>query len=81
MIFQVNCIVFDKTGTLTIGKPLVVSTRLLKNLALRDFYELVAAAEVSFSPYMNSLLECLLTIQSKSLAILVSLLRSIENLG
>ena len=52
MIFQVNCVVFDKTGTLTIGKPVVVSTRLLKNLALRDFYELVAAAEVSFSPYM-----------------------------
>ncbi|KAH8513728.1 hypothetical protein H0E87_006842 [Populus deltoides] len=44
---KVNCIVFDKTGTLTIGKPLVVSTRLLKNLALRDFYELVAAAEVN----------------------------------
>ncbi|KAJ7004053.1 hypothetical protein NC653_009058 [Populus alba x Populus x berolinensis] len=44
---KVNCIVFDKTGTLTIGKPVVVSTRLLKNLALRDFYELVAAAEVN----------------------------------
>ena len=57
-----NCVVFDKTGTVTIGKPVVVSTRLLKNLALRDFYELAAAAEVSFSTYMNSLLECLLTI-------------------
>ena len=57
-----NCVVFDKTGTLTIGKPVVVSTRLLKNLALRDFYELVAAVEVSFSPYMNSMLECLLII-------------------
>ncbi|KAK1313440.1 putative copper-transporting ATPase HMA5 [Acorus calamus] len=43
----VNCIVFDKTGTLTIGKPVVVSTRLLKNMVLRDFYELVAAAEVN----------------------------------
>lgn len=45
---QVNCIVFDKTGTLTIGKPLVVNTRLLKNMVLREFYELIAAAEVPF---------------------------------
>ncbi|KAK1265897.1 putative copper-transporting ATPase HMA5 [Acorus gramineus] len=44
---KVNCIVFDKTGTLTIGKPVVVSTRLLKNMVLRDFYQLVAAAEVN----------------------------------
>ncbi|XP_074317462.1 putative copper-transporting ATPase HMA5 [Silene latifolia] len=44
---KVNCIVFDKTGTLTEGKPLVVSTRLLKQMVLRDFYELVAAAEVN----------------------------------
>ncbi|KAG9441214.1 hypothetical protein H6P81_017068 [Aristolochia fimbriata] len=44
---KVNCIVFDKTGTLTMGKPVVVSTRLLKNYVLRDFYELVAAAEVN----------------------------------
>lgn len=43
---QVNCVVFDKTGTLTTGKPVVVSTRLLKNMVLRDFYEYVAAAEV-----------------------------------
>ena len=43
---QVNCIVFDKTGTLTEGKPLVVSTRLLKQIVLREFYEMVAAAEV-----------------------------------
>ncbi|KAL2543681.1 putative copper-transporting ATPase HMA5 [Forsythia ovata] len=42
---KVNCIVFDKTGTLTIGKPVVVNTRLLKNMVLREFYELVAAAE------------------------------------
>lgn len=39
---------FDKTGTLTIGKPVVVNTRLLKNMVLSDFYELVAAAEVGF---------------------------------
>lgn len=43
-----NCIVFDKTGTLTVGKPVVVNTRLLKNMVLREFYELVAATEVSF---------------------------------
>ncbi|KAI0513771.1 hypothetical protein KFK09_009801 [Dendrobium nobile] len=42
---KVNCIVFDKTGTLTTGKPVVVSTRLLKNIALHEFYECVAAAE------------------------------------
>ncbi|KAK1436220.1 hypothetical protein QVD17_01998 [Tagetes erecta] len=44
---KVDCIVFDKTGTLTIGKPLVVNTRLLKNMVLREFYELIAAAEVN----------------------------------
>ncbi|XP_059645625.1 probable copper-transporting ATPase HMA5 [Cornus florida] len=44
---KVNCIIFDKTGTLTIGKPVVVNTRLLKNMVLRDFYELVSAAEVN----------------------------------
>ncbi|CAK9184612.1 unnamed protein product [Ilex paraguariensis] len=44
---KVNCIVFDKTGTLTIGKPVVVNTRLLKNMVLRDFYELAAAAEAN----------------------------------
>ncbi|KAF5729985.1 Heavy metal atpase 5 [Tripterygium wilfordii] len=44
---KVNCIVFDKTGTLTVGKPVVVNTRLLKNMVLRDFYELVAATEVN----------------------------------
>lgn len=37
---------FDKTGTLTIGKPVVVNTRLLKNMVLQEFYELVAATEV-----------------------------------
>nr|XP_010908110.1 probable copper-transporting ATPase HMA5 [Elaeis guineensis] len=44
---KVNCVVFDKTGTLTTGKPVVVSTRLLKHTLLRDFYEYVAAAEVN----------------------------------
>ncbi|CAI9094026.1 OLC1v1029669C1 [Oldenlandia corymbosa var. corymbosa] len=44
---KVNCIVFDKTGTLTTGKPVVVKTRLLKNMALREFYELVAAVEIN----------------------------------
>lgn len=41
-----DCIVFDKTGTLTVGKPVVVNTKLLKNMVLQEFYELVAAAEV-----------------------------------
>ncbi|XP_030501095.2 probable copper-transporting ATPase HMA5 [Cannabis sativa] len=44
---KVNCIVFDKTGTLTVGKPVVVKTKLLKNMLLREFYELVAATEVN----------------------------------
>lgn len=44
---KVDCIVFDKTGTLTVGKPVVVSTRLLKNMVLQEFYELIAAAEVN----------------------------------
>ncbi|KAG8659222.1 probable copper-transporting ATPase HMA5 isoform X2 [Manihot esculenta] len=44
---KVNCIVFDKTGTLTVGKPVVVNTKLFKNMVLGDFYELVAAAEVN----------------------------------
>ncbi|BAT73085.1 hypothetical protein VIGAN_01054300 [Vigna angularis var. angularis] len=43
---KVNCVVFDKTGTLTIGKPVVVNTKLFTNMVLREFYELVAAAEV-----------------------------------
>lgn len=41
-----NCVVFDKTGTLTIGKPVVVNTKLLTNMVLREFYELVVVAEV-----------------------------------
>ncbi|KAL8244899.1 hypothetical protein R6Q59_011157 [Mikania micrantha] len=44
---KVDCIVFDKTGTLTAGRPLVVNTRLLKNMVLREFFELIAAAEVN----------------------------------
>jgi Cu+-exporting ATPase len=44
----VNCVIFDKTGTLTIGKPVVVKTTLLKSMVLQDFYELIAATEVSF---------------------------------
>ncbi|KAK2995310.1 hypothetical protein RJ640_023824 [Escallonia rubra] len=55
---NVNCIVFDKTGTLTIGKPLVVNTKLLKNMVLRDFYELVAAVEVnSENPMAKAVVE------------------------
>ncbi|XP_031486413.1 probable copper-transporting ATPase HMA5 isoform X1 [Nymphaea colorata] len=42
---KVNCIVFDKTGTLTCGKPTVVRTKLVKDMALEDFYELVGAVE------------------------------------
>ncbi|KAI4315404.1 hypothetical protein L6164_028218 [Bauhinia variegata] len=44
---KVNCIVFDKTGTLTLGKPMVVNTRLLQKMALKDFFVFVAAAEVN----------------------------------
>ncbi|KAL5098870.1 hypothetical protein RYX36_003197 [Vicia faba] len=43
----VNCIVFDKTGTLTVGKPVVVTTKLFKNVSVKDFYKFVAAAEVN----------------------------------
>lgn len=38
---------FDKTGTLTEGKPVVVSTRLLRQIVLQEFYELAAAVEVN----------------------------------
>ncbi|CAN6249679.1 unnamed protein product [Urochloa humidicola] len=44
---KVDCVVFDKTGTLTIGKPVVVDTRLLKNMVLREFYDYAAAAEIN----------------------------------
>ena len=41
-----NCIVFDKARALTVGKPVVVNTKLFKNMVLKSFYELVAEAEV-----------------------------------
>lgn len=44
---KVHYIVFDKTGTLTIGKPIVVGTRLFKNMALQSFYTLTAALEAN----------------------------------
>lgn len=44
---KITCIVFDKTGTLTMGKPVVISTRLLTDMPMQDFYEYVAAAEVN----------------------------------
>lgn len=50
-----NCIVFDKTGTLTIGKPVVVNTKLLTNMVLQEFYELVAAAEVGIITFPEKL--------------------------
>ncbi|KAA3468956.1 putative copper-transporting ATPase HMA5 isoform X1 [Gossypium australe] len=55
---KVNCIVFDKTGTLTVGKPVVVNTRLLKNVVLHEFYELVAATEAnSEHPLAKAIIE------------------------
>ncbi|KAG5089914.1 hypothetical protein JHK86_002526 [Glycine max] len=48
---KVNCIVFDKTGTLTVGKPVVVTTKLLKKTSLSNFYEFAAAAEASLLPF------------------------------
>lgn len=44
---KVDCIIFDKTGTLTIGKPIVINTKLMKNMVLHEFYEIVAAAEAN----------------------------------
>lgn len=44
---QIKTVVFDKTGTLTIGRPIVVGTKLYKNIALRVFYEIISAAEVT----------------------------------
>ncbi|XP_059444042.1 probable copper-transporting ATPase HMA5 [Corylus avellana] len=55
---KVNCIIFDKTGTLTAGKPAVVNTQLLKNMAFREFYVLLAATEVnSEHPLAKSIVE------------------------
>lgn len=47
---------FDKTGTLTVGKPVVVSTRILNHIVPAQFYELVAATEVSINMFLNKLL-------------------------
>ncbi|KAJ3680513.1 hypothetical protein LUZ60_016791 [Juncus effusus] len=45
---KVNCIVFDKTGTLTTGRARVVRTKLVRKImALSEFYEMVATAEVN----------------------------------
>ncbi|KAF8033010.1 hypothetical protein BT93_D1792 [Corymbia citriodora subsp. variegata] len=44
---KVNCVMFDKTGTLTMGKPVVVTTKLLKTMEPQQFYELIAATEVN----------------------------------
>ncbi|KAH1106236.1 hypothetical protein J1N35_010004 [Gossypium stocksii] len=55
---KVNCIVFDKTRTLTVGKPVIVNTRLLKNVVLHEFYELVAATEAnSEHPLAKAIIE------------------------
>ncbi|KAH9290559.1 hypothetical protein KI387_034676 [Taxus chinensis] len=44
---KVKCVVFDKTGTLTAGKPIVVGTKIFTNIAPKDFYNIVASAEVN----------------------------------
>ncbi|KAL4324516.1 hypothetical protein GQ457_11G023700 [Hibiscus cannabinus] len=45
-------------GTLTVGKPVVVNTRLLRNMVLHEFYELVAATEVnSEHPLAKAIIE------------------------
>lgn len=44
---MIDYIVFDKTGTLTVGKPLVVGTKLFRNMVLQDLYDIVAAAEAN----------------------------------
>lgn len=43
---------FDKTGTLTMGKPVVVNTKIFRSIVLREFYKLVAAAEVHYQPLL-----------------------------
>ena len=43
---QVDCIIFHKTGKLTIGKPTVINTKLMENMILHNFYEIVVATEV-----------------------------------
>ena len=44
---QIKAMVFDKTRILTIGRPIVVGTKLYNNIALRVFYEMISAAEVT----------------------------------
>ena len=44
---QIKTIVFDKTETLTIGRPIVIGTKLYKKIALRVFYEIFLAAEIT----------------------------------
>lgn len=51
---KVKTLVFDKTGTLTIGKPVVVGTKLYKNMTLQVFYETIAAAEVNIQAHLMS---------------------------
>ena len=48
MIFplKVKCVVFDKTITLTIGKPVVIGTKLWKNIPTIAFYDKVSSVEV-----------------------------------
>ncbi|KAJ7299799.1 hypothetical protein O6H91_Y148800 [Diphasiastrum complanatum] len=43
---KVTCVIFDKTGTLTVGEPVVISTKLLKNMPLQKFFNTIAAAEI-----------------------------------
>ncbi|KAG0584573.1 hypothetical protein KC19_3G219000 [Ceratodon purpureus] len=44
---KVKTVIFDKTGTLTIGKPIVVDTKLFKDVRRQEFYNTIAAAEVN----------------------------------
>ena len=71
IFIQVNCIVFDKTGTLTMGKPQVVDTKLLRNMVLAEFYELIAAAEVN-SYTNNTIFNNIIVILMPSMKQLVS---------
>lgn len=44
------------------GKPVVVKTKLLKNMVLREFYELVAATEViscNYQTHIYKLVACI----------------------
>ena len=52
--------IFDKTGTLTVGKPVVVTTQLFKNIPLQHFYDVVASVEVrcSYLEILNNVYTC-----------------------